>query len=102
MIQLKNFKKYLWGSIELFLPSLVATIYLQVDKVMIGWLTNGTSQISYYDQAEKIVIIPLTFITVLSTVMMPRIANEFKRGNQRVIGGLLEKRQAIPCFLPCL
>lgn len=98
-IQFKNFKKYLWGSVELFLPSFVATIYLQVDKVMIGWLTNGTSQISYYDQAEKIVIIPLTFITVLSTVMMPRIANEFKRGNQTVIGGLLEKAAGYSMFL---
>ena len=66
---------------------------------MIGWLTNGTSQISYYDQAEKIVVIPLTFITVLSTVMMPRIANEFKRGNQRVIGGLLEKAAGSSMFL---
>ena len=66
---------------------------------MIGWLTNGTSQISYYDQAEKIVIIPLTFITVLSTVMMPRIANEFKRGNQTVIGGLLEKAAGYSMFL---
>lgn len=44
-------------------------------------------------------IIPLTFITVLSTVMMPRIANEFKRGNQTVIGGLLEKAAGYSMFL---
>ena len=71
-----TYKKHIIGAVILFLPSLVSTIYLQMDKVMIEWLTGETAQISYYDQAEKIVMIPLTFITVLSTVMMPRIANE--------------------------
>lgn len=83
----KNYK----DAVILFLPSLVSTIYLQMDKVMIEWLTNTTNQVSYYDQAEKIVTIPLSFVTVLSTVMMPRIANEFVHKNYSDIEGLLTK-----------
>lgn len=58
---------------------------------MIEWITKETSQVAYYDQAEKIVLIPLTFITVLSTVMMPRIANEFANDNREKILQLLSK-----------
>lgn len=83
----RNYK----GAVILFLPSLVSTIYLQMDKIMIEWLTKTTNQVSFYDQAEKIVIIPLSFITVLSTVMMPRIANEFAHRNYHNIEGLLVK-----------
>ena len=84
-----NFKNDILGSFWLFLPSVAATIYTQSDKVMIELITGLTDQVSYYDYAEKIVTIPWTFITVLSTVMMPRIANEFKKNNKEVISHLL-------------
>ena len=87
-----DFKKiwsHIKGALHLFLPQVASLFYLQVDKVMIKWLTGATDQVSYYDQAEKIITIPLTFITVMSTVMMPRIANEYKKGNQDVIHSLL-------------
>lgn len=96
---IKSYKKHLIGAVILFLPSLVSTIYLQMDKVMIEWLTGETAQISYYDQAEKIVMIPLTFITVLSTVMMPRIANEFANHNRERITGLLTKACRVSLFM---
>ena len=73
----------------LFLPSIAATIYTQCDKVMIELITGNSSQVAFYDYSEKIVTIPLTFITALSTVMMPRIANEFKKGNNAKIQNLL-------------
>lgn len=70
-----------------------------MDKVMIEWLTGETAQISYFDQAEKIVMIPLTFITVLSTVMMPRIANEFANNNRERITELLTKACRVSLFM---
>lgn len=79
------------GSFYLFLPQVASLFYLQVDKVMIEWFTGTTAQISFYDQAEKIINIPLALITVLSSVMMPRIANEFKKNNYAKIDALLLK-----------
>ena len=96
---LKSFKRNLIGALVLFLPSLVSTIYLQMDKVMIEWLSGDTSQIAFYDQAEKIVMIPLTFITVLSTVLMPRIANEFANNNKEEINKLLTKACRASLFM---
>ena len=96
---LKSFKKHGIGAVVLFLPSLVATIYLQMDKVMIEWLTNDTAEVAFYDQAEKIVMIPLTFITVLSTVLMPRIANEFANYNKKKITELLTKACKVSLFM---
>lgn len=73
--------KHLVQSFALCAPTIVAQIYLQVDKVMIEGLSSSISQVSFYDQAEKIIMIPLSVITSLSAVMMPRIANEFAKNN---------------------
>ena len=79
------------GSLYLFLPQVASLFYLQVDKVMLKWITSETSQVSFYDNAEKMINIPLSIITVMSTVMMPRIANEFKNKNVETIQNLLVK-----------
>ncbi len=96
-------KKNIWihikGSFILFLPQVASLFYLQVDKVMLKWLSGGTDQVSFYDQAEKIINIPLTLITVLSTVMMPRIANEFKKANKDKIQSLLLKSGQFTLFM---
>lgn len=44
-------------------------------------------------------MIPLTFITVLSTVMMPRIANEFANNHKKSIENLLIKSCKVSLFL---
>lgn len=89
------------GSVALFLPGVAATIYLQCDKIMLELLTGNTAQVSQYDYAEKIVTIPLTFITVLSTVMMPRIANEFQKKHTGEIADLINKAAKVSLFLAC-
>lgn len=95
----KNIWKHIRGSFDLFLPQVASLFYLQVDKVMLEWLTGTTEQVSFYDQAEKIINIPLSFVTVLSTVMMPRIANEFKKNNKDTITELLINVGRVELFL---
>lgn len=74
--------KHINGSLQFFFPQMAMLLYMQVDKVMIANIIKDTSYVAFYDQAEKIVQIPLSLITVVSTVMMPRIANEYKKGNK--------------------
>lgn len=81
-IEFSSFKRHIRGSILLFLPSAATLVYLQLDKVLVVLLTGDSAQLGFYDYAEKIVTIPLTLITVLSTVMMPRIAHEHAVGNR--------------------
>lgn len=80
---------HLKGSLTLFLPQVASLFYLQVDKVMLEWLTGATNQVSFYDQAEKIVTIPLSLITVISSVVMPRLANEYQKKNLSAVQDLL-------------
>lgn len=96
---LSNFKVDISGAFLLFLPSIATTIYTQCDKIMIELMTNDTAEVAFYDYSEKIVTIPLTFITVMSTVMMPRIANEFKNKNIGVISDLINQSARISMFL---
>ncbi len=98
-VEFKNLIIHLEGSIKLFLPTVATLIYLQVDKVMLEAFTGNISQVAFYDNAEKIVTIPLTFITVLSTVMMPRIANEHIKGNYENIRKYLIKAGEISLYL---
>jgi O-antigen/teichoic acid export membrane protein len=95
---------HLKGSMELFFPQVASLFYLQVDKVMLEWMTHSTRQISFYDQAEKIVTIPLSLITVISTVVMPRLANEYQRKNGQVIQEILLKagRYAMCLAMPMM
>lgn len=99
--ELRRIPAHLKGSLHLFLPQAASLFYLQVDKVMLKWLTGETGQLSFYDQAEKIITIPLSLITVLSTVMMPRLANEFQKNNRAQIESLLLRAGSFSLFLAC-
>ncbi|HAE45702.1 MAG TPA: flippase [Lachnospiraceae bacterium] len=101
---IRKFPTHIRSSIYLFLPQVAALFYLQVDKVMLQWITGMTRQVSFYDHAEKLINIPLSLISVLSTVMMPRIANEFRNNNREEIEVLLQKagRYALFAALPMM
>lgn len=86
---LEDCKHHMKESISIFWPQVATLFYLQVDKVMLQYLHPDIRQISYYDYGEKIVTIPLAFITTLSVVMMPRIANEFSKHNTEKVRELL-------------
>lgn len=66
----------------LFIPILAYSIYRVMDKTMIGSISN-TVELGFYENAEKIVSIPLSIVTALGTVMMPYMSkvkeNEFEK-----------------------
>ena len=92
-------KKDIFESAKLFLPSVASTLYTQCDKIMIELMTGATNEVSFYDYAEKIIIIPMSFITVLNNVVMPRLANEFKKNNKNNIVVIVNKVSNFSMFL---
>lgn len=78
-------KKHLLPTLKLFIPQAASTVFLQIDKIMIKYLAPSVTAVGFYDQAERIVKIPLALITALSTVMLPRVSNEFKNKNKEAI-----------------
>lgn len=69
-IQLKEVLNNIKPCFILFIPVIAYSIYRVMDKTMIGYLAN-TTELGNYESAEKIINIPLSFITALGTVMIP-------------------------------
>lgn len=86
-----NVIKHLKATIILFIPQIAIQIYTVLDKVMIGIIISNKSEVGYYEQAQKVVKMLLTLITALSTVIVPRVANEYKKGNMVVVWHYIEK-----------
>lgn len=89
--------RHLKDSFILFLPTIATSVYLILDKTLIGLLVPGTYtevvdgvevikkfsdlENGYYEQSEKIVKMVMVVITCIGTVMIPRNTHEFAVGN---------------------
>lgn len=67
---IKKILKNLKPCLVLFIPVIAYSIYRIMDKTMIGYIAN-TTELGNYESAEKIINIPLSFISALGTVMFP-------------------------------
>ena len=72
---LKNIKPVL----VLFIPVLAYSIYKVMDKIMLG---DMSTQVGLYQNAEKIINVPMGIITALGTVMLPRMSNIIAKGEK--------------------
>jgi len=87
-----SYKKAIWMEVKndlkqvfvLFIPAIAYSIYKVMDKIMLGSLTTVT-QVGYFDNAEKIINIPVGLITAFGTVMMPRISTLIADNNSKQI-----------------
>lgn len=66
-----NFRPHLKPIITFFALSVSATIYTNLDIVMLGFL-KGDLAVGYYNSAVKIKTILVAFVTSLSSVLLPR------------------------------
>lgn len=67
-------------SLVLFAPVIAISCYTQLNKIILGSL-SGMSQVAFYDNADKVVTIPLTIIQSLGTVLLPRMSNVLAGGD---------------------
>ena len=65
--------KHLKSCLILFVPVLAFGIYRVMDKTMLGSLSTVT-ELGYYENAERLINIPISVINALGTVMHPRMA----------------------------
>lgn len=98
-VSVKDVIKHIPMTLKLFIPQIAIQLYLQLGKIMIEAITGDATQVAYYDQADRIVKLPLALITALSTVMLPRISNEFKKNNQEKVKEYINKSLEFVFFL---
>jgi O-antigen/teichoic acid export membrane protein len=67
--------------LALFLPQLMIQVYVLVNRIVLGNI-SGEIEVGYYNQANKVIRIALGVISSLGTVLLPRMASEFSKGNQ--------------------
>lgn len=84
---LKSFKHFK-GVLLVFVPQIGITIFMQMDKLMIGQYST-MRELGYYQNAEKIVNLPITLILTVGTVMMPRIAAFHSMGDKSKISSYI-------------
>lgn len=66
--------RHIRPNLVLFIPVISVSVYKIMDKVMLGHL--GTmEELGFFDNAEKIINVPIALITAIGTVMMPRMTN---------------------------
>lgn len=79
-----NIIKHLKPTLILFLPQIASSIYLLLDRTMLG-IISSNSEVGFYDQAQKIIKMALSIVTSLGIVMMPRIASTFADKNNKKV-----------------
>lgn len=83
-----NLKQHILPSLSLFVPQMATQIYLVLNKTMLGVIVGVTSA-GYYENSDKIVKVILAIVTATGTVMLPRVANTFAKGNHEQVNNYL-------------
>ena len=65
--------RYFKTTMFLLIPQVAVQIYTNLDKTLVGFLSNSL-ELSYYDQSQKIARIILSLVTSIALVLMPIMA----------------------------
>ena len=82
-------KEHLKPVILLFLPQIAISLYVTLDRTMLGALSS-TKDVGIYDQALKIINILLTIVTSLGSVMLPRVSSLLSSGDYKAVNKMYE------------
>jgi len=77
-------KETLIEGLQFFLPSLAVTLSSTIDKTMIGKMASAT-EVGYYEQAYKIILMIIALLHALSPVLLSRISILVKEKNETEI-----------------
>lgn len=93
---------HLGPMLQLFVPQIASQLYLQLNKTMLG-SQIGVRAAGYYDSSDKVVHMVIAAVTAIGTVMLPHVANNFRKGNHDLVRNALSFSfhftlvMALPC-----
>lgn len=96
-IKFADIKKHIKPNLTLFIPVIAVSLYKMMDKIMLGSMSS-MAEVGYYENAEKIINIPLALITALGTVMLPRMSNIIAKGETHKINAYISKSTKFVMF----
>lgn len=75
----------------LFIPQIATQVWVILDKTMIGAMILDKAELGYYEQSQKLINVIITVITSITTVMIPRIANTYAKGDKEQLKTYLKQ-----------
>lgn len=94
----KEMSVHVKPNLVLFLTVIAVSIYKIMDKIMLGIMSNK-SEVGFYESSERVILIPIAFVTALGNVMLPRITNMISSGDDSNTKKMLNKSIALAMFL---
>lgn len=82
-------KSHVKPVVLLFLPQVAISLYITLDRTMLGALSS-TQDVGIYDQAMKIINILLTLVMSLGSVMLPRVSSLLSEENHKAVNKMYE------------
>lgn len=73
-VKITDLKPHWKGNLYLFLPVIAVSIYRILDKIMLGLFSTKTD-VGLFENAEKIINVPIVVVAALGTVMLPHVTN---------------------------
>lgn len=93
----KDSIKHLKSCLILFIPVLSYGIYRVMDKTLLGYLSS-TIELGFFENAEKIINIPISLLTAMGTVMIPHMAKSSDNKNE-INKKLMDSFELCFCFM---
>jgi len=97
-VEMRDLVPHIKPELILFVPVIAVSLYKIMDKVMLGMMST-MAQGGYYQNAEKIINIPLSIITALGTVMLPRMSNLASKGDSEQSKRYIENSMLFVMFM---
>lgn len=97
-IKIGDIKKHVIPCFKLFLPVIAVTIYKIMDKTMLG-IFSTISEVGLYENAERIISVPISIIVALGTVMLPRMTNLYANNKIKESSLMINKSIKVIMFL---
>lgn len=85
-----EFKKHLKPMLIFFAVSVAATIYTNLDNVMLGFMKDDT-EVGFYTAAVKVKTILVSLVTSAGVVLLPRASHYIEKGETKEFYHILNK-----------
>lgn len=102
-VSIKEVLFHIKPNLVLFLPVIAISLYTLVDKIMLGQLSS-IDEVGFYEYSERVCKMPLTIVTALGTVMLPRMASLYACDDptaESAAGRYIEKSVVLEAFAGC-
>lgn len=86
----KESMPYVKPMLILFIPGIAASMYVYMDKIILGVICDK-AEVGYYASMEKIVSIPFSFVTAVTTVLYSKSVKLISNQNDEKCSELLSK-----------